>query len=66
MWAWAILAPAGFMVAIFVLAWLEETIVNPVDRAAKIAKVLERSEADEIEGLVARMLAPIVPSRRAS
>ena len=66
MWAWAILAPVGFMLMIFILSWLEERIVNPVDRAAKIARFLERSEADEVEGFVARMLAPVVPSRHAS
>ena len=66
MWALAILAPVGFMVAIFVLAWLEEAIVNPVDRAAKITKVLEGSGPDEVEGFVSRFLAPVVPNRHAS
>ena len=66
MWAWAIAAPIGFMLMIFVLAWLEETIIFPVDRAAQISKVLERSEPDEVEGFVARMLAGVVPSRHAS
>ncbi|TMK82485.1 MAG: hypothetical protein E6G46_05940 [Actinobacteria bacterium] len=66
MWAWAIAAPIGFMLMIFILAWLEETIIFPVDRAAQITKALERSAPDEVEGLVARMLAGVVPSRRAS
>jgi len=66
MWAWAIAAPIGFMLMIFILAWLEETIVFPVDRAAQITKALERSAPDEVEGRVARMLAGVVPSRRAS
>ena len=66
MWAWAILAPVGFLLMIFILSWLEERIVDPVDRAAKIATFLERSEADEVEGFVARMLAPIAPNRHAS
>ena len=66
MWAWIIAAPAGFMLMLLILARLEETIVYPVDRAAQISKVLERAGPDEIEGLVARMLAPVVPSRKAS
>ena len=66
MWALAILAPVGFLIAIFALAWLEEAIVNPVDRAAKITKVLEGSAPDEVEGFVASFLAPVVPSRHAS
>jgi len=66
MWVWVFAAPAGFMLMIFVLAWLEERIVSPVDRSFQIQVVLERSEPDEIESLVARMLAPIVPSRHAS
>ena len=66
MWAWAIAAPIGFMLLIFILAWLEETIIFPVDRAAQITKALERSAPDEVEGLVARMLAGVAPSRRAS
>lgn len=66
MWAWAILAPVGFLLMIFILAWLEQRIVDPVDRAAKITRMLERSEPDEVEGFVARFLAPIVPSRHAS
>jgi len=51
---------------IFILAWIEERIVSPVDRSAQIEVVLERSEPDEIESLVARMLAPVVPGRHAS
>jgi hypothetical protein len=66
MWAWAFAAPAGFMLMIFVLAWLEERIVSPVDRSAQIKVVLERSEPDEIESVVAHMLAPVVPGRHAS
>ena len=66
MWAWIVAAPVGFMLMLFGLAWLEETIVYPVDRAAQISKALERAGPEEIEGLVAQMLAPIVPSRRAS
>ena len=66
MWAWAVAAPIGFMVMIFSLAWLEERIVFPVDRATQISKLLERASADELEGSVARMLAPLAPSRRAS
>ena len=64
MWAWVFAAPAGFMLMIFILAWLEERIVTPVDRSARIKIVLERSEPDEVESLVARMLAPVVPARR--
>ena len=66
MWAWAIAAPVGFMVLIFALAWLEEAIVFPVDRAQQITKLLERVPADELEGSVAQLLAPIVPGRHAS
>jgi len=64
MWAWAILAPAGFMLMIFVLAWLEETVVFPVDRAMQIARMLEKAPAEEVEGYVAQMLAPVAPRRR--
>jgi hypothetical protein len=66
MWAWAIAAPAGFMLLIVILAWLEETIVFPVDRAAQISRLLEHSAPDEVEGLVARILAPVAPHRNAS
>jgi len=66
MWVWAIAAPIGFMVMISVLAWLEEKVVSPVDRATQISRLLERAPADEIEGSVARMLAPFVPHRNAS
>ena len=66
MWAWAFAAPAGFMLMLFVLAWLEERIVFPVDRSVEIKGVLERSRPDEIESLVARMLAPVAPGRRVS
>jgi len=66
MWAWAIAAPVGFMLMIFILAWLEETIIFPVDRAAQISEALERSAPDEVEGMVARMLDGVVPGRRAS
>lgn len=66
MWAWTIAAPSAFMLLIFVLAWLEETIVFPVDRAAQIHKALEKAEPDEVESAVARLLAPIAPSRSAS
>ena len=54
------------MLMLFVLAWLEERIVFPVDRSVEIKGVLERSRPDEIESLVARMLAPIAPGRRVS
>ncbi len=64
MWAWAIAAPAGFMLLIFVLAWLEERVVFPVDRAARIAQMLESSAPDEVEGYVAQMLASVAPRRR--
>ena len=66
MWAWAIAAPVGFMLLIFSLAWLEETVVFPVDRAAKIAEALETAPPEEIEIVIARMLAPVVPARRVS
>jgi len=66
MWAWAIAAPVGFMLLIFILAWLEETIVSPVDRAVRIAQILERAAPDEIEGYVAQMLASVAPRRRAA
>ena len=66
MWAWVFAAPAGFMFMIFILAWLEERIVSPATRSVQIKVVLERSEPDEIESLVARMLAPVVPARRAA
>ena len=66
MWAWAIAAPTGFMVMIFALAWLEETVVVPVDRARQITKLLELSPAEEIEGSVARLLASAAPRRNAS
>ena len=66
MWTWAIAAPAGFMLLIFGLAWLEETVVFPVDRAAKIAEALEKAPPEEIEVVIARMLAPVAPARRVS
>jgi hypothetical protein len=66
MWALVIAAPLGFMLLTLILAWIEETVVFPVDRAVQITKALERSPADELETAVARMLAPIVPGRRAS
>jgi hypothetical protein len=66
MWAWVIAAPLGFMLLIFVLAWLEETVVSPVDRAAQITRILEKAPPDEVEGYVAQMLAPLAPRRRAA
>ena len=66
MWAWVIAAPAGFMLLIFVLAWLEETVVFPVDRAVRIAEAIEKAPPEEIELLIARMLAPVAPARRVS
>jgi len=66
MWAWAIAAPAGFMLVIFVLAWLEEAVVFPVDRAFQIAQMLENAPPDEVEGYVAEMLASVLPRREAS
>ena len=65
MWAWAIAAPAVFMLLIFVLAWLEERVVYPVDRAAQITRILELSPPDEVEGYVAAMLASVAPRRGA-
>jgi hypothetical protein len=59
-----IAAPAGFMLMIFILAWLEETVVFPIDRAARIAQLMERAGADEIEGFVAQILASVAPTRR--
>ncbi|MGZ4129020.1 MAG: hypothetical protein ACXVQY_06065 [Actinomycetota bacterium] len=64
MWAWIVAAPIGFMLLIFVLDTLEATIVSPADRAAKIRKFLEEASAEEVEGHVARLLAPVVPGRR--
>jgi hypothetical protein len=64
MWAWAIAAPAGFMLMIFVLGWLEETVVFPIDRADRITQLLERAGPDEVEGFVAQMLASVAPQRR--
>jgi hypothetical protein len=64
MWAWVIAAPAGFMLMIFILAWLEETVVFPIDRAARIAQLMERAGPDEVEGFVAQMLASVAPRRR--
>ena len=66
MWVWAIAAPAGFMLLIFVLSWLEETVVFPVDRAVRITQMLERAAPDEVEGYVAQMLAAVAPHRRAA
>jgi hypothetical protein len=63
MWAWAIAAPAVFMLLIFVLAWLEERVVYPVDRAAQITQMLEKAAPDEVEGFVAQMLASVAPGR---
>jgi hypothetical protein len=64
MWAWVIAAPAGFMLMIFILAWLEETVVFPIDRAVRITQLLERAGPDEVEGFVAQMLASVAPRRR--
>jgi hypothetical protein len=64
MWEWAIAAPAGFMLMIIVLAWLEETVVFPIDRADRITQLMERAGPDEVEGFVAQMLASIAPQRR--
>jgi len=64
MWAWAITAPAGFMLMIFILAWLEEAVVFPIDRADRIARLMERAGPDEVEGSVAEMLASVAPRRR--
>jgi hypothetical protein len=52
------------MLMIFVLAWLEETIVFPLDRAVRIAQLMERAAPDEVEGFVAQMLASVAPQRR--
>jgi hypothetical protein len=52
------------MLMIFVLAWLEETVVFPLDRAVRIAQLMERAAPDEVEGFVAQMLASVAPQRR--
>jgi hypothetical protein len=65
-WAWVIAAPVGFMLMTLILAWLEERVVFPDDRATQINKLLEHEHAEEVEGSVARMLAPVVPRRHAS
>lgn len=66
MWAWVIAAPIGFMLLIICLAWLEEKVIFPVDRAVQISKALERAAPEELEVAVAQMLAPLVPARRVS
>ena len=63
MWVWAIVAPAGFMLMICILAWLEERVVDPIDRAVRITQMLERAAPDEVEGYVAQMLASVAPRR---
>ena len=64
MWAWVVAAPLGFMLLLLGLAYIEDTVVLPLDRAVKISSMLEREPADEVEGLVAQMLAPVAPRRR--
>lgn len=54
------------MFLIFVLDALEQMIVSPVDRAAKIRLLLEESTPDELEGSVAKMLASVAPRRQAA
>jgi len=66
MFAWLVVAPAGFLFLVLILAWLEESIVLPVDRAYKIETWLEKAPADEIEASVSRLLAPVVPRRSVS
>jgi hypothetical protein len=64
MWAWVIAAPVGFMLMTFILAWLEETVVFPIDRAVRITQLMERAGPDEVEGFVAQLLASVAPQRR--
>jgi hypothetical protein len=64
MWAWVAAAPAGFMLMIFILAWLEETVVFPIDRAVRISQLMQKAGPDEVEGYVAQMLAAVAPRRR--
>jgi hypothetical protein len=64
MWAWVVAAPGGFLLMIFILAWLEETVVFPIDRAVRISQLMEKAGPDEVEGYVAQMLAAVAPRRR--
>jgi len=67
MWALGVLSPIGFFGLLMALGWLEERFVQPDSRAATITGLLERAHTpDEIEDAVSRLLASVVPRRRAS
>jgi hypothetical protein len=63
MWFLGIAAPLGFLALLLFLAWLEDGIVRPLERAARITDLLERTPPDEVETVVAQMLAPLAPRR---
>jgi hypothetical protein len=66
MWFLGIGAPAGFLALLLVLAWLENKIVLPLDRAARVNSLLEDVTPDQIETVIAQMFAPIAPQRTPS
>jgi hypothetical protein len=63
MWFLGIGAPVGFLGLLLGLAWLEDKIVLPLDRAARVERLLESTSPDQIEAAIAQMFAPIAPRR---
>ena len=59
MLAWIIGVPAFLMIMVLVLDRLETTVVAPIDRAARITKLLQYEDPDVLERQVAQMLAPV-------
>jgi len=62
-WFIGIAAPAGFLGLLLILGWLEDTIVLPLERAARVRTLLENASADQIEDTITQMFAPVVPRR---
>ena len=66
MWFLGIGAPVVFLAMLLGLAWLEDTIVLPLDRAARVLTLLENASADQVEEAITQMFAPIAPRREES
>jgi len=67
MFAWIIGVPAFLLVMVLVLDRIETYVVAPIDRAARITKLLQHEDPDVLERQVAQLLAPVAatPERAA-
>jgi len=63
MWFLGLSAPVAFLGMLLLLAWVEEKVVVPLDRAARIAMLLESGRPEQLESAVAQMLGPVAPAR---